>query len=166
MNETTFTQEQLDKAVEEALTKAKEDWTKEKDNQFAQIRKRHEQEIVTIKENAKLSAEELAKKQHDEYVQNLETENATLKAYKKETEISARLSKEKLPSFFKNDSRLTSAQDEKELDQAIKIIKNEFAEFNPNGAPNSTVISGNGGNGGNQNTGKAFNEALRKACGR
>ena len=48
-------------------------------------------------------------------------------------------SKEGLPEFFKNDTRLLNAEDGN-IDKVIKDIKKEFDAYQPKGATHSTVI--------------------------
>jgi hypothetical protein len=120
-------------------------------------------------ENSNLSQEEIearVRKEQDEATQN---ELAELRSYKKGKVIEERLSKEGLPSYFKNDSRLLNAKDE-DFDKAIKDVKKEYEATLPKGNTHSTVVQTytNGANQEKDATSKANEEmgnALKQIIG-
>lgn len=135
-------------------------------SEMANMRKKNESEVA----KAKMSAEELAKAQAEEEKLALETELNDLRNYKKQNVLTERLAKENLPSFFKNDTRLLNAKDDKELDNAIKSIKNEYASSQPKGATHSTVVQSGRTDQTNEQSAKSevhqsMNDTIRQAFG-
>lgn len=164
--EDTFTQEQVDTMVAEALEKQKGELEAKHNAVMTSQRKAHEKEMEKYKSNADLSADERAKRENAELIESLQNEVNDLKAYKKNAELTERLAKEQLPSFFKNDSRLLNAKDEKELEIAFKTIKTEYASSTNSGANHSTVVSGaSAENGKTKLDGRSFDDIIRKKCG-
>lgn len=164
--EETFTQEQVDTLLAEALEKQKSELDAKHNAVMTSQRKAHEKEMEKYKSNADLSADERAKRENAELIESLQNEVNSLKAYKKNAELTDRLAKEQLPSFFKNDSRLINAKDDKELDIVVKTIKTEYASSTNSGANHSTVVSGANADGGTTKlSGKSFDDIIRKNCG-
>lgn len=131
-------------ALLDANTQAtRETVAKEYDGKFAAQRTKHEQEIAKIKADAGKSAEELAEQRLKEQQEKDANELTELRAFKKNAIIGEKLAKEGLPSFFKNDSRLLTAEDG-DLDKAIKEVKKEYEATLPRGNTNSNVIQQGG----------------------
>lgn len=135
-------------------------------SEMANMRKKNETEIA----KAKMTAEELAKTQAEEERNALQSELDELRSYKKQQVLTERLAKEQLPAFFKNDNRLLNAKDDKELDNAIKVIKNEYTSSQPKGASHSTIVQNGKTDAVSENTAKSqlhtnMNDAIRKAFG-
>lgn len=150
-----FTEEQLaeiEKAKQEAVAKAlaeKEvELKKQHDSEMAQMRikAKSDQEIAVkkAKDEATLSAEELARKELEEKTQEQANEIAELRAYKKQGELTKKLVDNNLPTFFVNDSRLLNSTNEN-VDDVIKTIKEEYKKSLPNnGATITTNVIGSG----------------------
>lgn len=156
----------VDAQVSERETALKAEY----DGKFASQRKKHDEEIAKIKADAGKSAEEIAQQRIKEQQDADAKELADLRAYKKSAILGEKLAKENLPSYFKNDNRLLTA-DEGDIDKVIKDIKKEYEASLPRGATHSTVVTT--GSGLNQpqpsdkdNANKLFGQALREALGR
>ena len=155
----------------QALLDAKEQETAEKwkakhDGEMASMRKKHDEELKRAKEQANMTAEELAEQKYKEQQEAKDKELNELRAYKKQGIIGSKLEKEGLPSFFKNDSRLLNAE-EGDYDKVIKEIKKEYEAALPKGATHSTVVPNAQGSGNKQQDDKqaafnAFGEALKE----
>ena len=117
--------------------------SKEYDGKFATQRKKHDEEIAKIKADAGKSAEELAQERIKEQQEKDANELAELRSFKKTTIIGEKLAKEGLPSYFKNDNRLLTAEDG-DLDKVIKDIKKDYEATLPKGNTHSTVIQQGG----------------------
>ena len=160
-----------DEAELQALLDAKEQETAEKwkakhDGEMASMRKKHDEELKRAKEQANMTAEELAEQKYKEQQEAKDKELNELRAYKKQGIIGSKLEKEGLPSFFKNDSRLLNAE-EGDYDKVIKEIKKEYEAALPKGATHSTVVPNAQGSGNKQQDDKqaafnAFGEALKE----
>lgn len=140
--EITFTEEQqkvIDSKVNEAVEKATKDLVAKHNSEMANLRVSHKAELDKLQENAKLSAEELAKKQASEELDSLKKTNEELMSYKKDRELVDLLTKEGLPTWFKNDTRLLSAEEGK-IGEVIKTIKGEYEGSLPKGANQSTIV--------------------------
>lgn len=105
MEEITLTEEELQKRIDDAVSKKTEEIKAENDEKFASYRKkRDEQEqkaVAKAVEDAKLSTEDLEKKKHEEENKQKEEELAELRAFKKSATLEAKLTEKGLPSFFK-----------------------------------------------------------------
>lgn len=106
-------------------------------------RTKYEADLRKAKENANLTAEQLAEEKFKEQQEAKDRELSELRGYKKNSEIATILAKEKLPTFFKNDSRLLSAEDGN-YDKVIKDIKKEYEEVTAKGSNHSTVVNTQG----------------------
>ena len=134
-NETlTFTQAELDAKVEEAVANATKALEKKHNEEMYNARK----EIKDLK-NANLSQEDRAKKELEEKEIALGDELKELRTFKKTTILGEKLAKENLPSYFKNDNRLLTAEDG-DIDRVIKDIKKEYEASLPKGNPHSTIV--------------------------
>ena len=148
MPDITLTEEELQKKIDEAVKKATEETTtklvKEHNEQMAQqrIKAKDEQDKAVKKavEEANLSAEEKAKKEIEEQRKAEQEELATLRLEKKINDRAKKLAENDLPDFFKNDSRLLNAEDDK-VDEVIKTIKEEYTKVLPSGATVSTNVN-------------------------
>ena len=133
------TEQELNDYVD-AKVKEKESELEARHNaQMASQRKKYEDDIKKAKEQAGLTAEQLAEQKIKEQNEADQKELAELRAYKKSSEISQKLAKEGLPSYFKNDTRLLNAESG-ELDKVIKDVKKEYEQSLPKGATHSTVV--------------------------
>ena len=131
-------------AYVDAQVQAKEtEWKAQKDKDFAAQRAKHDQEIKKIKEDAGKSAEEIAQQRIKEQQEADAKELAELRAFKKSSVIGEKLAKENLPSYFKNDTRLLSAEDG-DMDKVIKDIKKEYEASLPKGSTISSVVQTSG----------------------
>lgn len=133
-NTITLTEAELNAKIEEAVNSKTKDLVSKHNGEMASARKR-----IKELENSNLSQEEIearVRKEQDEATQN---ELAELRSYKKGKVIEERLSKEGLPSYFRNDSRLLNAKDE-DFDKAIKDVKKEYEATLPKGNTHSTVV--------------------------
>lgn len=139
---------QVDEAVSKAIKETTEKLEKEHNEKFSAYRVKRDDEqkkaVETAREEAKLSQDELAKKQVEEQIKAKDTELNELRAYKKTGELTKKLSEAGLPTLFVNDSRLQNATDE-EVDNVIKTIKDEFAKVMPEGATLSTNVDTSNG---------------------
>ena len=106
---------------------------------MANMRKKYESDLAKVKEQASMSAEQIAEQRIKEQQEHDAQELAELRQFKKTSELSERLKKEGLPDFFKNDTRLLNANDG-DVDKVIKDIKKDFEASQPKGATHSTII--------------------------
>lgn len=128
----------------QALLDAREQEVTEKmkskhDGEMASMRKKYDDDIKKAKEQANMSAEQLAEQKYKEQQEKDANELAELRAYKKQNVIGEKLAKENLPSYFKNDARLLNAE-EGDYDKVIKDIKKDYEANLPKGATHSTVV--------------------------
>lgn len=140
MQELPKTEAELQALLDAKATEVTDTLTAKHNGEMATLRKKHDDELKKAKEQANLSAEEIAKQKIEEQQNADREELESLRAYKKSNEISARLAKEGLPTFFKNDARLLNAEDG-DLDKIIKDVKKEYESSLPKGATHSTVVS-------------------------
>lgn len=170
MVELPKTEQELNDLIDAKVNEATEKMTAKHNGEMASLRKKYDDDVKKAKEQANLSAEELAQQKIKEENEARETELNELRAYKKSNEISARLNKEGLPSYFKNDTRLLNAN-EGDLDKVIKDVKKEYEATLPKGATHSTVVQQANGQKPNQNGDKtqiyeAVGEVLKNALGK
>ena len=140
MTELPKTEAELQALLDAKANEVTETLTSKHNGEMANLRKKHDDDLRKAKEQANLSAEELAQQKIKEQQDADREELESLRAYKKSNEISTRLAKEGLPDFFKNDARLLSAEDGN-LDKVIKDVKKEYEATLPKGATHSTVVS-------------------------
>lgn len=133
------TEQELNDLVEAKVNEATEKLVAKHNSDMANARKKYDDDIRKVKEQANLTAEELAQQKIKDQQEADQKELAELRSYKKSAEISSRLAKEGLPSYFKNDTRLLNASDD-ELDKVIKVVKSEYEQAQPKGATHSTII--------------------------
>lgn len=135
---------ELQAYVDSKIQERETDWKKEKDKEFAAQRTKHQAEIDKIKADMGKSAEQIAEERIKEQQEKDAKELAELRSYKKNTILAEKLAKEGLPSHFKYDTRLLSAEDG-DLDKVIKDVKKEYEATLPKGNTKSTIIQ-QGGN--------------------
>lgn len=139
MTELPKTEQELNDLIEQKVNEATEKANAKHNSDMAQMRQKYDADLKKAKEQANLSAEELANQRAKEQQEANEKELNELRSYKKTTELSQKLAKEGLPDFLKNDSRLLNAEDGN-VDKVIKTIKGEFEQSLPKGARHSTVV--------------------------
>lgn len=139
MTELPKTEQELNDLITARIKEETEKLVSKHNGEMATMRQKYDAEVKKAKEQANMTAEELAQQKVKEQNEETQRELADLRAYKKSAEISARLSKEGLPSYFKNDTRLLSAEDG-DLDKVIKDVKKEYEQTLPKGATKSTVV--------------------------
>ena len=152
MESKTYTDEELQQVIAQKLadelTKKTEELTAKHNSDMAQFRKNAQKEreeaIEKAKADAKLSAEELAKKQNEEALTEKEKELAELRGFKQLALIKDKLAEAKLPTFLSNDARLLSAKTDDELKTAIEAVQKDFNSAIPSGGNINTNVQGKG----------------------
>ena len=139
MTELPKTEQELNDLIEQKVQARETELISQHNGQMANMRKKYEDDLKKAKEQAGLTAEQIAQEKIKEQQDADQKELNELRAYKRSSEISQRLAKEGLPSFFKNDARLLNA-DSGELDKVIKDVKKEYEATLPKGATHSTII--------------------------
>lgn len=134
------TEQELNDLIEQKVNEATEKLVSKHNGEMASLRQRHDADLKKAKEQANLTAEELAQAKVKEEQEQVQQELTELRQYKKSNELVSRLAKEGLPSFLKNDIRLLNA-DETSLDKVIKDVKKEYDATKPQGATHSTVVN-------------------------
>lgn len=108
--------------------------------EMMKVRKDYEGKIADLKKQNELGKEEYARQKLEEQQQLDQQELQDLRGFKKQVILQQRLAKEGLPSYFKNDNRLLSAE-EGNYDKVIKDIKKEYEETLPKGNQYSSVVN-------------------------
>ena len=139
MTELPKTEAELQALLDAKAQEVTDNLTAKHNGEMATIRKKHESDLAKAKEQANMSAQELAEQKVREQQEHDAQELAELRQFKKSSVLTEKLKKEGLPDFFKNDSRLLNA-DDGNLDKVIKDIKKEFEAYQPRGATHSTVV--------------------------
>ena len=169
MTELPKTEQELNDLIEAKVNEATEKLVAKHNGEMATMRQKHDADLKKAKEQASLSAEELAQQKIKEQQDADQAELNELRAYKKSTQIAEKLAKEGLPIFFKNDTRLLNAG-EGEIDKVIKDVKKEYEANLPKGATHSTVVNtpsgGNPQGGSKEETFELVGEALKNALGK
>ena len=137
-NTITLTETELQAKIEDAVAKATQELEKKHNAEMYNARK----EIKELK-NASLSQEERQQQELKEKELALGQELNDLRVFKKSTILNEKLAKENLPSYFKNDNRLLTA-DDGDIDKVIKDIKKEYEASLPKGNTHSTVVQQSG----------------------
>ena len=161
------TEQELNDYVEAKVQEKAAELEAKHNGQMANLRKKYDDDLKKAKEQAGLTAEQLAQEKVKEQYEADQKELNELRAYKKTSEISQKLAKEGLPSYFKNDTRLLNA-DSSELDRVIKDVKKEYEATLPKGATHSTVVqSAQGAKSSNDKTElyQEVGEAIKNALG-
>lgn len=138
------TEKELTELIEEKVNEATEKLTSEHNGIMANLRKKHDADLKKVKEQASLTAEELAKEKLKEQQEADRVALEELRSYKKTNELTKRLVKEGLPEFFVNDARLLGAE-EGDLNKVIREVKKDYDANFPKGNQHSTVTQVNVG---------------------
>lgn len=139
------TEQELNDLIAAKVQEAVAEQEAKHNGQMATMRKKYDDDLKKAKEQANMSAEERAQQLAKEENEAKDKELNELRAFKKSSDLAQRLAKEKLPTYFKNDSRLIDA-DESNIDKVIKDIRKEYEATLPKGAAHSTVVQTSGGN--------------------
>ena len=140
MQELPKTEQELNDLIDAKVNEATEKLNAQHNGQMATMRQKYDADLKKAKEQANLSAEEIAQQKIKEQQDADQQELNELRAYKKSNELASRLAKEGLPSYFKNDQRLLNASDDT-LDRVIRDVKKEYESTLPKGATHSTVVN-------------------------
>ena len=171
MTELPKTEQELNDLIDQKVNEATEKLVAKHNGEMATQRKKYEDDIRKVKEQANLSAEELAQQRVKEENEAKDKELNELRAYKKASILTDKLAKEGLPNFLKNDTRLLNAEDG-DVDKVIKEIKKEYEANLPKGATHSTIVPTATNNQNPQSNDKeaiafeAMGEAIRQALGK
>ncbi len=133
------TEQELNDYVEAKVQEKAAEMEAKHNGQMANLRKKYDDDLKKAKEQAGLTAEQLAQEKVKEQYEADQKELSELRSYKKANEISQKLAKEGLPNYFKNDTRLLNAE-EGDIDKVIKEVKKEYEATLPKGATHSTVV--------------------------
>ena len=146
MTELPKTEQELTELIDAKVNEATEKLTAQHNGQMATLRKKYDDDLRKEREKANLTAEEIAQAKIKEENELKDKELSELRAFKKSSLLTEKLSKESLPTYFKNDTRLLNAEDS-DVDKVIKEIKKEYEANLPKGATHSTIVqSGNNSN--------------------
>ena len=133
------TEQELNDLIEAKVQEKAEQLTAQHNGQMANLRKKYDDDLKKAKEQAGLTAEQLAEEKIKEQNEARDRELNELRAYKKSSVLTEKLAKEGLPTYFKNDTRLLNAEDG-DIDKVIKDVKKEYEATLPKGATHSTVV--------------------------
>ena len=139
MTELPKTEQELNDLIAAKVQEKTDELTSQHNGQMATMRKKYESDLAKAKEQANMTAEQIAAEKVKEQQEAKDNELNELRQFKKNTILTEKLKKEGLPDFFKNDTRLLNAEDGN-VDKVIKDIKKEFEAFQPKGATHSTVV--------------------------
>ena len=139
MTELPKTEAELQALLDANTKEVTDNLTAKHNSDMANMRKKHDDEIAKVKNQANMSAEQIAEQKYKEQQEHDAQELAELRQFKKNTVLGEKLKKEGLPDYFKNDTRLLNAEDGN-IDKVIKDIKKEFEAIQPKGATHSTVV--------------------------
>lgn len=167
MTELPKTEQELNDLIAQKVQEKTDELTSQHNGQMANMRKKYESDLAKAKEQANMTAEQIAAEKVKEQQEHDAQELAELRQFKKNSVLGEKLKKEGLPDFFKNDTRLINA-DDSSIDKVIKDIKKEFDAYQPKGATHSTVIPTQsqtlpkGGNDGKDAAYEQMGDALKK----
>ena len=139
MTELPKTEQELNDLIAAKVQEKTDELTSQHNGAMANMRKKYESDLAKAKEQANMTAEQIAAEKVKEQQEHDAQELAELRQFKKNTVLGEKLKKEGLPDFFKNDTRLLNAEDGN-LDKVIKDIKKEYEQYQPKGATHSTVV--------------------------
>ena len=168
MTELPKTEAELQALLDAKASEVTESLTAKHNGEMATMRKKYDSDLARAKEQAGLTAEQLAQEKIREQQEQDAQELAELRQFKKVSVLSEKLKKEGLPDFFKNDTRLLNANDG-DVDKVIKDIKKEYEPYLPKGASHSTVVQNATTQKGGDNKALVYEEvgdALKNALGR
>ena len=146
MVELPKTEQELNDLIAAKVQEKADELTAKHNSDMASQRIKYENDIKKAKEQANMTAEQLAQEKIKEQQEAKENELNELRTFKKNAILTEKLKKEGLPDFFKNDTRLLNAE-EGNVDKVIKDIKKEYEQYQPKGATHSTVVQTNTGGG-------------------
>lgn len=139
MTELPKTEQELNDLIAAKVQEKADELTAQHNGQMATMRKKYEGDLAKAKEQANMTAEQIAAEKVKEQQEAKDNELTELRQFKKNTILTEKLKKEGLPDFFKNDTRLLNAE-EGNVDKVIKDIKKEYEQYQPKGATHSTVV--------------------------
>lgn len=139
MTELPKTEQELNDLIDAKVQQVVAEETAKHNGQMANMRKKYEDDLKKAKEQAGLTAEQIAQEKIKEQDEAKDRELNELRAFKKSSVISQKLAKEGLPDFLKNDARLLGA-DDSNIDKVIKDVKKDYEGALPKGATHSTVV--------------------------
>ena len=143
MVELPKTEEELTSLIKSEVEKATKELVSKHNGEMASLRTKHDADLKKAKEQANLTAEELAAQKIKEQQEADQQELADLRSYKKGKILEERLVKENMPNHFKYDSRLLNASDD-DFEKVIKDVKKEYEATLPKGNQTSTVVKTGG----------------------
>lgn len=168
MTELPKTEQELNDLIDAKVQQVVAEETAKHNGQMANMRKKYEDDLKKAKEQAGLTAEQIAQEKIKEQQDADQRELNELRAYKKSSVISQKLAKEGLPDFLKNDTRLLNA-DDSNIDKVIKDVKKDYEANLPKGATHSTVVQTASGQKPTNNKSQVYEavgEALKQALGK
>ena len=139
MTELPKTEQELNDLIAQKVQEKADELTAQHNGQMATMRKKYEGDLAKAKEQANMTAEQIAAEKVKEQQEHDAQELAELRQFKKNSVLGEKLKNAGLPDFFKNDTRLLNAEDG-DIDKVIKDIKKEFDAYQPKGATHSTVV--------------------------
>lgn len=139
MTDLPKTEQELNDLIATKVQEKADELTAQHNGQMASMRKKYDDDLKKAKEQANMTAEQIAAEKVKEQQEHDAQELAELRQFKKNSVLTEKLKKEGLPEFFKNDTRLLNAEDGN-LDKVIKDIKKEYEQYQPKGATHSTVV--------------------------
>ena len=139
MTELPKTEQELNDLIAAKVQEKADELTSQHNGAMANMRKKYESDLAKAKEQANMTAEQIAAEKVKEQQEARDNELNELRQFKKNTILTEKLKKEGLPDFFKNDTRLLNAEDGN-VDKVIKDIKKEYEQYQPKGATHSTVV--------------------------
>lgn len=134
------TEQELNDLINAKVKEATDQAEAKHNSAMATMRQKYDADLKKAKDQANLTAEELAQQKIKEQQEADQKELAELRNFKKVSTLSEKLKKEGLPDFFKNDNRLLTAEDGN-IDKVVKDIKKEYEATQPKGAFRSTVVN-------------------------
>ena len=164
MVELPKTEEELTSLIKSEVEKATKELISKHNGEMASLRTKHDADLKKAKEQANLTAEEIAAQKIKEQQEADQQELATLREYKKSKTIEERLTKENLPNHFKYDTRLLNAKEE-DFDKVVKDVKKEYEATLPKGNQTSTVVKAGGTQQPEKTSTDAANEAMAQVLG-
>ena len=143
MVELPKTEEELTSLIKSKIEEATKELVSKHNGEMASLRTKHDADLKKAKEQANLTAEEIAAQKIKEQQEADQKELTELREYKKGRTIEDRLAKENLPNHFKYDTRLLNASDD-DFDKVVKDVKKEYEATLPRGNQTSTVVRTSG----------------------
>jgi len=136
----TYTEEELKQLLADKEAELLAKHNSEMATQRQKAKDEKDKAVAKAVEEASLSAEDRARKNAEEQAQAQAQEIATLKAFKKETELKQALKDASVPEIFINDRRLHQCSDS-EVASVIQTIKAEYEKTLPNGSRTNTNVA-------------------------